>query len=223
MKNKVIYIIMCIIIIAGIIIWKTSGFKLELDYSNRKQITISNNVGFEISDINNIVSEVLGDTRFGIKRVEIFGNSVEITAEEMTEEQKNQIVEKFNEKYYADAEDDDKIKADDIKIKEIAFTRIIDFIAPYILSAVISLVVITIYFAIRFNKIGLTEVILKTILLPVLTELTFFSILAITKVAVGIWAICIGIGLYLFIIMAITLCFEKRRKIYLDSLDKKND
>ena len=49
--NKILYIIICIIIIAGIIVWKYNGFNLELQYSNRDQINISNNTGINIEDI----------------------------------------------------------------------------------------------------------------------------------------------------------------------------
>ena len=105
-KNLIIYIIICLIIIAGLAVWQAKGFKSELQYSTRKQIELSNYTGIEISDINAIVSEALGNTEFLIQPVETFGNSVSIMAKEITEDQRNQIVDKFNENYKTELKSD---------------------------------------------------------------------------------------------------------------------
>ena len=47
-RNIIIYIIICLIIIAGLAVWKAKGFKTELQYSSRKQLELSK----EISEKN---------------------------------------------------------------------------------------------------------------------------------------------------------------------------
>lgn len=232
LKN-IIYIIICLIIVAGIVVWKTVGFNMELQYSSRKQIELTNQTGIEISDIKKMVSEVLGNTRFIVQPVETFGNAVSIVAEDMTEEQKNSIVEKFNEKYYSedsseeskessDKSSDKKIDNDDIKIVSIPFTRVKDIIKPYILPGIITLVLVTMYFTIRFRRLGCKKIFAKTLIVPVVAETLMFSIIAITRIPFGRIAITLGIALYLMNIFVLTNIFENERIKILEELENNN-
>ncbi len=232
LKN-IIYIIICLIIVAGIVVWKTAGFNMELQYSSRKQIELTNKTGIEISDIKKMVSEVLGNTRFIVQPVETFGNAVSIVAEDMTEEQKNSIVEKFNEKYYSedsseedkessDKSSDKKIDNDDIKIVSIPFTRVKDVIKPYILPGIITLVLVTMYFTIRFRRLGYKKIFAKTLIVPVVAETLMFSIIAITRIPFGRIAITLGIALYLMTIFVLTNKFENERIKILEELENNN-
>lgn len=232
LKN-IIYIIICLIIVAGIVVWKTVGFNMELQYSSRKQIELTNKTGIEISDIKKMVSEVLGNTRFIVQPVETFGNAVSIVAEDMTEEQKNSIVEKFNEKYYSDdsseeskessdKSSDKKIDNDDIKIVSIPFTRVKDVIKPYILPGIITLVLVTMYFTIRFRRLGYKKIFAKTLIVPVVAETLMFSIIAITRIPFGRIAITLGIALYLMTIFVLTNKFENERIKILEELENNN-
>ena len=204
--NKIIYIISCLIIIAGIIVWKNKGFNLDFQYSARKQINISNNTGINTDDINQIVSEVLGNTKYSVNEVEIFKNSIVITAKDITEEQKNEIIKKFNEKYGTD------IKGENIDIISIPFTRIKDIISPFILPGIITLAIIILYFLLRFNKLGFIKILLKTVIIPILSELLLFSIIAITRIPLGQITIACGVGLYVIVITILTSIFEEQRE-----------
>ena len=197
--NKIIYIISCLIIIAGIIVWKNKGFNLDFQYSARKQINISNNAGINKDDINQIVSEVLGNTRYSINEAEIFKNSVAITAEDITEDQRNEIVNKFNEKYGKD-------------ITSIPFTRVQDAMKPFILPGIVTIAIIIVYFLIRFSKLGFIKILLKTVIIPILSELVLFSIIAITRIPLGQIAVACGVGLYVIVIAILTSVFENQRE-----------
>lgn len=206
LANKIIYVIFCLIIIAGIIVWKNKGFNLELQYSARKQINITNNTGINIDDINQIVSEVLGNTKYSVNEVEIFKNSVAITAKDITEEQKNEIIKKFNEKYGTD------IKSEDIDIMSIPFTRVQDAIKPFTLPGIVTIAIIIVYFLIRFSKLGVIKILLKTVIIPILSELVLFSIIAITRIPLGQIAVACGVGLYVIVIAILTNIFENQRE-----------
>ena len=215
-KNIIIYVIICLIIIAGIAVWDSHGFNTELQYSSRYQIQLSNHTGIQISDIEEIASEVLGDTNYFIQPVEIFGNSVSIVAEEMTEEQKDEIVDKFNEKYDYD------LSKDDVQLVYIPFTRVKDVIKHFIVPGIITLAVILIYFLIRFRKLGWKEVLLKTLFFPVIAELLMYSIMAIVRIPFGRITIALSIGLYVAVIIALTYLFEDKRNKIMENL-KNND
>lgn len=219
-RNILIYVIICLIIIAGIAVWDSQGFNTELQFSARYQIQLSNNTGVEISDIEEIADEVLGDTEYFIQRVEIFGNSVSIVAEEMTEDQKNEIIEKFNEKYDYDLDEDS------VEVVYIPVTRVKDVIKHFIVPGIITLVLVLAYFLIRFRKINYKEIILKTLLVPVIAELLMYSIMAIVRIPFGRVAIALSIGLYVAVILVLTYKFEKQRDKYMEStknVDRKDE
>ena len=166
--------------------------------------------------MNTIVSDVLGDTKYIIQPVESFGNSVSIVATEITEEQKNKIVEKFNEKYKTE------LKSDNINIENIPFTRVKDVVKPFIVPGIISLLIVIVYFLIRFRKLEWKKILLKTILVPAFAELVVFSIMALVRAPFGRVAISIGTGTYVACIFALTCIFEKQRKTLLEELENKD-
>ena len=208
-KNIIIYIIICLIIIAGIAVWDSKGFNTELQYSSRYQIELSNNTGIEVSDSEQIASEVLGNTRHFVQKVETFGNYVAIVSEEMSDEQRDRIVEKFNEKYEED------VKSEDVTIKYIPFTRVKDVFKHFIVPGAITLGVVLIYFLIRFRKLGWKVVMAKTILYQIIAEILMYSIMAIVRIPFGRLAIALSIGLYFVIILFLTCIFENKRNEYL--------
>lgn len=205
-KNIIIYIIICLIIIAGIAVWDSKGFNSELQYSSRYQIEISNNTGIEKSDIEQIASEVLGDKRYFVQEVETFGNYVTIVSEEITEEQKNEIVQKFNDKYQTE------VNSDDIAIKYIPFTRVKDVIKHFVFTGVITLGIIMIYFLVRFRNLGWKFIIFSTLFYPVIAEILMYSIMAIVRIPFGRLAIALSIGLYIAVVIVLTCIFENKRK-----------
>lgn len=215
-KHLIIYIIICLIIIAGLAVWNTKGFREELQYSNRAQIGLSNYTGIEISDIEEIASEIFGNEKYFIQRVENFGNSVAIVADSISEEQRNEFVTKFNEKYGTE------LKNEDVEIVSIPFTRISDAIKPFIAPGIATLVLITIYFMIRYKNLGVRKVLLTTVAAPVVAELLMFSIMSMTRIPFGRLPISIGITLYILVILVLTVSFENKRNEYLESLQNIN-
>jgi len=206
-RSKILCILIClIIIIAGIVTWKSNGFNLELQYSNRNQISISNNKGINKSDVEQIATEVLGETRHFVQEIETFGNAISIIADEITDEQKDKIIEKFNEKY------ETKIKAKDIQVVSIPFTRVKDVIRPFIIPGIITVVIVSLYFLIRFKEFGWKTILLNTVIIPIIAELILYSVIAITKIPFGRVAIACGIGLYVIIIAILTNIFENQKE-----------
>ena len=215
-KNLIIYIVICLIIIAGVAVWESKGFRTEMQFAPRKQIELTNYTGIEISEMESIVSEVLGNTKYIVQPVETFGNAVVIEAKDITEEQRNQIVSKFNEKYGTE------LKNENIEIKYIPFTRIKDVIKRFLLPGIITLAMALIYFIIRFRKIGWKKVTIKTLLLPAVSELLLFSIISIIRTPFSRLTVALGIGLYIVSIITLTVMFENDRNRIIKELEANN-
>jgi len=212
-KNLIIYIIICLIIIAGIAVWQSKGFRTEIQYTPRKQIQLTNYTGINISDVESIASEVLGNTTYIIQPVETFGNAVSIVAKNMTEEQRDKIVEKFNEKYNT------KLEKEKVEIYSIPHTRVKDILKRYIIPGLATLCLVIVYFAIRFSKIGYKKVIAKTMLVPIVSELIVFSIISIARIPFSRLAVATGLTVYLISLIALTVMFENQRNRYIEELE----
>ena len=77
--NKIIiFIIVAFIIVIGGIICKAKGFNIELEYSPRNQIIISNNTGLNLDKIDEISKSILTDRKVKVQNVERFGNAIQI-------------------------------------------------------------------------------------------------------------------------------------------------
>lgn len=215
-KNIIIYVIICLIIIAGIAVWEAKGFRTEMQFTPRKEIELTNYTGIEISEMESIASEVLGNTRFIVQPVETFGNAVVIVAKDITEEQRNNIVTKFNEKYGTE------LKSENIEIVSIPFTRIKDVIKRFIAPGIISLALVLVYFVIRYKKIGWKKVTLKTLITPVVAELLLFSIISIIRVPFSRLTVSLGVGTYISIIMLLSIMFENQRNKIINELKGNN-
>ena len=212
-KNLIIYIIICLIIIAGLAVWQSKGFRTEIQYTPRKQIQLTNYTGINISDVESIASEVLGNTTYIVQPVETFGNAVSIVSKNMTEEQRDKIVEKFNEKYNT------KLEKEKVVIYSIPHTRVKDILKRYIVPGIATLCLVIVYFAIRFSKIGYKKVIAKTILVPIVSELIVFSIMSIARIPFSRLAVATGLTVYLISLIALTVMFENQRNRYIEELE----
>ena len=216
-RAKILCIIIAIIIIAGAIVIGVKGFNIELIYTNRQEIVITNNTGLNIDEIKEIAESVLENKKVKVQKNQKFENSAIIISKEISEEEKENIVNKVNEKYSAD------ISKDDVNIINVANTRIRDILKPYILPGIITFVIIVLYFLIVYNKIGIKKVLLTGIFTPIIVELLYYSIIGITRIPFGRITNSIAIGLYIASIGAITVLFQNEKEKLVENEEKKND
>ncbi len=202
-KTKIIALISSIIIIVGIVVTFTIGFNFELSYKDSKKIQLYLEKEFQISDIKQITDEVLGNQNVIIQKVEVYEDSVDITAKDITEEQKSNIINKVNEKYGTE------LSADNIQITTVPHTRGRDIIKPYIIPLVIATIIILIYMAIRYYKLGVLKTLAKTIILLVITQAVLWSIMAITRIPIGRLTIPLVLVVYILSLLGLTSYFEK--------------
>ena len=178
-NNKIILLGLCLLIIAGIVVVTLTGFNVSLMYQKHESISLYIAKQIDLNEIKSICKEVFNDKEFIVKEVEIFGDSVNISVESITDEEKNNLISKINEKYQTE------ILADDVKVDSNAKIRIRDIVRPYIKPVLISAFLIVAYMVIRFRKMKVLELLGKIGIIIVLTELALASIIAIIRMPVS--------------------------------------
>ena len=203
-KNKKIYTIVLIslIIAIGIIVTILFGFNKELQYEETQRIDVYIEQEVDINKIKTICNEVLGNAN-QVRIVEIYEDMVTIRAKSITEEQKNDIVNKIKENYEFEQ------TAEDTTIKTVPTTRIRDMYKKYVLPIAISGVLILAYMLIRYYKKGILKVLSRTICVPVIGELLLLSIISITRIPVGRLTPILVIAMYIFTILYVVRENEK--------------
>ena len=202
-KSKTIIIALIIIVlIAGLVVIFTKGLNFDLKYQEAKKIEIYVGKEINVSEIKNITNEIFGEQKVLIQMVEIYDTSVAITSIDITEEQKESLITKINEKYGTE------IKSEDKQITKIPHTKGKDIVKPYIAPFIIATVIIFAYMMIRYYKLGSVKVLLKTILILVLAQVMLFSIIAITRIPVGTLTIPMVIIVYFLTLIGIVSRLE---------------
>ena len=203
-KTKIIIAIIAVVILAGIIITLTIGLNFDLRYQESKSIQLYLETDFDISDIKQITDEVMPGEKVIIQKVEVYEDTVNITAKDITDEQKQSLIDKVNEKYGTE------LSADSIAVESIPNTRGRDIIKPYIAPFVIATLIILLYMAIRYRKLGIIKALVKTVVVSVVAQATLLSVMAITRIPIGIVTIPLVITVYLLTLVGLTTYFEQQ-------------
>lgn len=207
MKQRNIKIIViaieALVILAGIVIINIMGFNKELKFSQSERIDIYVENEVDKAKVKSIVNEVLGNQNNMVQTVEIYQDMVTIRAKEITDDQKNDIVNKLKENYEFEQ------TAEDTTIKTVPATKIVDMYKKYIVPFVVSGVLVLIYMAIRYYKKGIWKVLARTICMPVLAELFLLAVIAITRIPVGRFTPVLVIGMYIASITGVVIENEK--------------
>ena len=197
-NKKIIAIaILALIILAGIVVVNILGFNKQLEFKQGQSIDVYVRKEIDEKKIKEIANEVLGKENM-VQLVEIYKDMVTIRAEQITEEQKNNIVNKIKENYEFEQ------TAEETIINTVPATRILDMYKHYVIPMIISGVLILAYMLIRYNKKGVIKVLLRTILIPIIAELVLLSLIAITRIPLGVYTPILVIIVYLASIVFVT-------------------
>lgn len=216
-KKKLIMILVVLIAVIGILITATVGLNVDLKYQASQKIELYIEKEFEISDIQSIVNEVMPNTKTIIQKVEVFEDTVSITAKEISEEQKQNIITKVNEKYGIN------IEQEKIEITNIANEKLRDVVKPYVLPLAVITGIVLVYLSIRYASLGLAKTLINTILVLAITGLMFLSVMAIVRIPICEYTMPAGMALYILTLLVITNAFEKQlqlKKQEIESADK---
>lgn len=216
MKNKILYIIMAIIIIAGIVVGCTAKFKFSLAYDDSNRIEVYIGKDYTKADVESIAKEVFGTDDVLVQKIEFFNDSVAITVRESNDDQLNNLVTKINEKY---EKYETSLTKDDLTVVEIPHYRGRDLMANYVWPIAISAALIIVYEAIRFRKLGVVKVVAKLIIWPIVIEALYLSVLAIARIPISYYTLPLGI---ILAVLTLTVIAYKNEKRLIEYNRKKN-
>lgn len=204
MKNK-ITLILAFIILVGLIIIATLGFELDKNYNSYNLMEISIGKEFNISDIEGITKEALPNAKVEIQKSGAFNDNVIIKVKgDVTDEQKNTLNTKLNEKYGLDN------TAENITVSSVPKMKVIDMIKPYLIPILVITGLVLIYMIIRYRNIGVAKVLCQTIILTLMAELLYFSLIAITRFQVNSLLMPGALVIYIAMLTVFTYMFEKQ-------------
>lgn len=199
--KKILIYMLVILILAGSIIVALKGFNVDLSLQKHDSINYIVGKDFEISDIKEISKEVFKDKKVVLRTIEVFNDAISINTSSITEEEKDMLITKLDEKYK------DGEKTENVEIISTPTIRLRELLSPYIVPALIVFVLTFIVENIRiigkYKKSYLK--ILEAILVLILTQLSILSIIAICRIPISI----ITIPVLIFIaIIELILFFE---------------
>ena len=206
MKNKLLCIVALFIIIVGAIVYQFKGFNKELNYSNRQQFEISAASTFDVSKVENIAKEVLTNRKVKIQKVERFNNALEIISTEISEDEKQNIINKINEEY------NETISNENISIISVSETRVHDILKPYIIPGIIALSILLLYYIIVYHKLGVKRVLVLGTFLPIMAELLYYKSIVIFRIEFGRITNSIAVGIYILTIVLLTVYFHNEKQ-----------
>ncbi len=181
--KKISILGICLLILAGIVVVLFRGFNVNFLLEQHEVIEFNIGKDFELSDVKNICKEVFGKKKVVLRKIELFNDSVSINVSSITNEEKENLVNKLNEKYGTEKD------ISDVEVKTVAKVRIRDWVKPYVKPTIVSSIIILGYIAIRFRNDNLIKVIAKIVGTIILTTLTILSVFAICRIPMA--PICI--------------------------------
>lgn len=188
-KKMILWLLIAIIIISGIITVATKGFNVELRYTAHKTIELTIGETVNVEQIQSKADEVFGKGKSIVQIVEVYKDTVQITAKDIIEEQKNSMVSKINELYPQEVPEGEEAKvlidASKVTIRGSENARLRDFLKPYIIPVAVVTVIVLAYYSILYRKLGVLKVLLKAVLSISVGQAVLLSMLALTRFPMG--------------------------------------
>lgn len=215
-KKMILLMLIAIIIISGIIMIATKGFNAELRFRAHKTIELTIGQTVDVEKIQEKADEVFGKGQSIVQVVEVYKDTVQITAQDISEEQKNSIVDKINELYPQEVNSGEEVKqlidSSKITIQSSENIRLRDFIKPYIIPLSVVTIIVIVYYAILYRKLGVLKVILKSSLGIILSQGILLSILALIRFPMGKLTTPLILLVYVISLINISRTFIKAQK-----------
>lgn len=205
--KKIVIVLLALLLVTGAIILCSNKLVFGLNYEKNNKVELNLGKQFEVKDIKEITNEIFGNQPVLIQPIEVYKDAVSITTTKITDEQKTNLVTKINEKYGTE------LKADSTEIINIPNMKIRDLVKPYVTSFAISTVLILVYIAIRYRKLGSIKTMINSLLIIVVGQVVLFSLIAITRIPVGRLTIPMVLIVYVCTLLGITNCLEKKLKL----------
>lgn len=216
-KKKIGLLAVVLIILAGIVIVGLKGFNVSLMYRSHETINFAAGKEMLVSDVEVIVKEVLQDKKYDVRAIEEFEDAVSISTESFTVEEKENLVNKINEKYGLEN------KVDDVKIQSVSNIRLRDIFTPYLKSTIVVLVFLVLYMVVRYKNDEMKKL-LKSILCDLVNigvlQGVIIALMAILRLPISGLTIPVLLTVFYVQLVMIMARREKERKEALKKVKK---
>ena len=201
--KRILLILVVIAIIAGIVMASLKGFNYGLLYSKSQRMNIYIDKEFNIDEIKDIAKEVLGDNilvQYGTH----FSSVASIVAKEISEDQQTSIVEKIQEKFETEIDQEEHVV-----IMNIPQVQFYDVISSYIVPVIIISVIYLLFLAIRYRKNGFLETVVIPLMNVILALGLYVSIFALARIPINDLFIEFAILVYVATLLINTIELNK--------------
>lgn len=174
--------------------------KINEKYNIKQNITISIGKEYNVEDIKSIAKEVFEKEDVKVEKSSEDENYVVIESELISEKTLETLNNKINEKYELQNTTSSIGASQIITANEIGRVRLTDMAKQYIIYISIATILVLIYFAIRFRKLGVSKVLIKSVLLLAFSEIFYMAIIAVTRYPIDKPVIIAAIAIYLIVL-----------------------
>lgn len=218
--KKIVYAILVCIIVAGAIVTLTMGLKADIIYDKNVEIDIYIGKQVELKEIKDIIKEVFPNEKMKIQMIELFNDMVSITMADKLDEELKQPIEQLNTKINEKYGTENKVETS-VTITHNPKVKLSSILKPYIVPVVISAVIILVYVAIRYKKLGILPTVANYVIYPVVVEAVYLSVLSITRFSINRLAIPVGLALYVTTVTVLSVINEKKLAHAVEEAKKK--
>ena len=185
--------------------------KVNEKYNINQKITISiGKEDYNVDDIKSIANEVFAKEDTKVEKSSDDAKYVEIESSLITKDELENLNSKINEKYQLTNEVSSIKVSQVMSVTDIPRVRLVDMAKQYVVYTGISEVLILVYFAIRFNKLGIAKTVVGSIIVTVLAEALYMAIIAITRYPIDKIAIIGAVAIYMLIMIFLNNNFLKQ-------------
>lgn len=165
-----------LLIIAGAFVVSLKGMKVSLELQQHESILLKIGKAVDLNDIKEICNDVFNNKKYIAKNVEMFDDSINILVEAITDEEKENLVNKINEKYGTE------FAVQDLTVRSNSNVRIRDIVFPYLFPIICSVILVgATYLIIYRNKKTMINYV-KALASTLVLEAVIASVVAITRV-----------------------------------------
>lgn len=204
-KKQIIFGIALVIIVVGIVMQLTLGFNISFDNGTYTRINVYMSQAVELDEVKGLVGETFNG-KYKVEYTDEFKDTISIKATGMSDEQIQEIQNKLKEKYEFEE------GANHIVIMTIPTMRVYDLIRDYIMPIVLSFVIVIVYFAIAFRKLGIYKSLIEPVISVVLIGGVYVSILVICRIPINEYVIPLGIFIYIVSLLGFAMCLNNKSK-----------
>lgn len=174
--------------------------KFNEKYNIKQNITISIGKEYNVEDIKSIAKEVFEKEDVKVEKSPEDENYVVIESELISEKTLETLNNKINEKYELQNTTSSIGASQIITANEIGRVRLTDMAKQYIIYISIATILVLIYFAIRFRKLGVSKVLIKSVLMLAFSEIFYMAIIAVTRYPIDKPVVIAAIVIYLIVL-----------------------